>query len=237
MDYYAGIDVSLEWSSVCIVDGTGTIIAEAKVMSEAEALIGWLRAQPFTLSRIGLEAGPLSQWLFAGLEADGLAAELRAGPRKAKVALARKLAVILHRMLADGTTFEARRAVYGNRARRQLSRADQVDEHHGQLAAFGLDRTCRGGAWLCGCEGGAAALKYGDGVEQLAAVPDRSHAHGDQILGGQPRQHLVADRVGAESLDIILQAQDRRVQRMLCERYRGSGRRVARRPVKMSANG
>jgi transposase len=76
MDYYAPIDVSLEWSSVCIVDGTGKIVAEAKVMSEPEALIGWLRAQPFTLSRIGLEAGPLSQWLFASLEADGLAAEL-----------------------------------------------------------------------------------------------------------------------------------------------------------------
>ena len=76
MEHYAGIDVSLERSSICIVDATGKIVAEAKVMSEPEALIGWLRAQPFTLSRIGLEAGPLSQWLFASLEADGLAAEL-----------------------------------------------------------------------------------------------------------------------------------------------------------------
>ena len=54
MEYYAGIDVSLEQSSVCIVDGTGRIVAEAKVASEPETLIGWLRAQPFTLSRIGL---------------------------------------------------------------------------------------------------------------------------------------------------------------------------------------
>jgi len=76
MESYAGIDVSLEWSSVCIVDATGKIVAEAKVTSEPAALIGWLRALPFALSRIGLEAGPLSQWLFAGLEANGLAAEL-----------------------------------------------------------------------------------------------------------------------------------------------------------------
>jgi transposase len=76
MEYYAGIDVSLEWSSVCIVDATGKIVAETKVTSEPEALIGWLRSLPFALSRIGLEAGPLSQWLFAGLEANGLAAEL-----------------------------------------------------------------------------------------------------------------------------------------------------------------
>jgi hypothetical protein len=34
----------------------------------------------------------------------------RAGMKKAKVALARKLAVVLHRMLADGTEFDAARA-------------------------------------------------------------------------------------------------------------------------------
>jgi transposase len=76
MEHYAGIDVSLEHSSVCVVDGTGKIVVEAKVVSEPEALIAWLRRQPFTLARIGLEAGPLSQWLFAGLRDAGFAAEL-----------------------------------------------------------------------------------------------------------------------------------------------------------------
>jgi len=65
MEHYVGIDVSLEHSSVCVVDGTGKIVVEAKVVSEPEALIAWLRRQPFTLARIGLEAGPLSQWLFS----------------------------------------------------------------------------------------------------------------------------------------------------------------------------
>ena len=43
MDYYAGIDVSLECSSVCVVDGGGKILREAKVASKPEALIAWLR--------------------------------------------------------------------------------------------------------------------------------------------------------------------------------------------------
>jgi transposase len=76
MEHYVGIDVSLEHSSVCVVDGTGKIVVEAKVVSEPEALIAWLRRQPFTLARIGLEAGRLSQWLFAGLRDAGFAAEL-----------------------------------------------------------------------------------------------------------------------------------------------------------------
>jgi len=76
MDYYAGIDVSLETSSVCVVDASGKIMREAKVLSEPENLIGWFRELGLTLTRIGLEAGPLSQWLFAALKKEGLAVEL-----------------------------------------------------------------------------------------------------------------------------------------------------------------
>ena len=76
MDYYAGIDVSLEASSVCVVDGAGKIVKEAKVSSEPEALIAWFKALPFTLARIWLEARPLPQWLYAGLKQVGFAVEL-----------------------------------------------------------------------------------------------------------------------------------------------------------------
>jgi len=76
MDYYAGIDVSLECSSVCVVDSNGKIIREGKAASEPEALIGWLRSLGYELSRIGLEAGPLSQWLYAATGEAGLAVEL-----------------------------------------------------------------------------------------------------------------------------------------------------------------
>jgi transposase len=76
MEYYAGIDVSLECSSVCIVDVTGKIVREGKVASEPEALIAWLGSSRLNLVRIGLEAGPLSQWLYPAMQRAGLAVEL-----------------------------------------------------------------------------------------------------------------------------------------------------------------
>jgi transposase len=76
MEHYAGIDVSLESASLCVVDATGRIIREAKVASEPEILIGWFYSLGFAVTRIGLEAGPLSQWLYAGMRDAGLAVEL-----------------------------------------------------------------------------------------------------------------------------------------------------------------
>jgi transposase len=76
MEYYAGIDVSLDTVSVCVVDGTGRILREAKVASEPEALVAWFRGVEFVLERIGMEAGPLSQWLHKGMREKGLAVEL-----------------------------------------------------------------------------------------------------------------------------------------------------------------
>jgi len=76
MDHYAGIDVSLECSSVCVVEESGKIVREAKVASEPDALMSWFAGLGLRLSRIGLEAGPLSQWLYGGLRQAGLAVEL-----------------------------------------------------------------------------------------------------------------------------------------------------------------
>jgi transposase len=76
MKHYAGIDVSLEQSSVCVVDGSGRIVREGKVASEPQALIGWFGTLGLHLERIGLEAGPLSQWLYAAMRQAGLAVEL-----------------------------------------------------------------------------------------------------------------------------------------------------------------
>ena len=71
MDYFAGLDVSVKDTSVCIVDDTGRIRREVKVASEPDALLPVLRNPAYRFKRIGLEAGPLSQWLFSALaEAD-----------------------------------------------------------------------------------------------------------------------------------------------------------------------
>ena len=76
MEHYAGIDVSLESASLCVVDATGRIIREAKVASEPGVLIDWFRGLGLAVTRIGLEAGPLSQWLYAGMREAGLPVEL-----------------------------------------------------------------------------------------------------------------------------------------------------------------
>jgi transposase len=71
MEQHAGIDVSLEWSSVCIVDAGGKIVREIKVASEPEVLVEFFKGLSLPVTRIGLEAGPLSQWLHAGLSRAG----------------------------------------------------------------------------------------------------------------------------------------------------------------------
>ena len=71
MDHFAGLDVSVKDTSVCIVDEVGKIVRELKVASEPDALLAVLRNTAYRFKRIGLEAGPLSQWLFSALaEAD-----------------------------------------------------------------------------------------------------------------------------------------------------------------------
>jgi hypothetical protein len=57
MEHYAGIDVSLESASVCVVDASGRIVSEAKVASEPDVLIRWFGNLGVEVSRIGLEAG------------------------------------------------------------------------------------------------------------------------------------------------------------------------------------
>src|SRR5258708_8842801 len=67
MEHYAGLDVSVKETSVCVVDGAGQVVREVKVASEPGAILGVLADEAFTLKRIGLEAGPLSPWLYRAL--------------------------------------------------------------------------------------------------------------------------------------------------------------------------
>ena len=72
MEHFAGLDVSVKETSVCIVDDTGKIVREVKVASEPEALLAVLKNPAYHFKRIGLEAGPLSQWLFSAFAEAGL---------------------------------------------------------------------------------------------------------------------------------------------------------------------
>src|SRR5512143_4176304 len=72
MEHFAGLDVSVKESSVCIVDETGKIVREVRVASEPESLLAVLKTLAYHFKRIGLEAGPLSQWLYSALAEAGL---------------------------------------------------------------------------------------------------------------------------------------------------------------------
>jgi transposase len=72
MDHFAGLDVLVKETSLCIMDDTGRIVREVKVASEPEALLQVLMNPAYRFKRIGLEAGPLSQWLFGALADAGL---------------------------------------------------------------------------------------------------------------------------------------------------------------------
>ena len=66
MDHFAGLDVSVNETSVCIEDDAGGIVREVKVASEPDALLTVLKNATYHFKRIGLEAGPLSRTRFSG---------------------------------------------------------------------------------------------------------------------------------------------------------------------------
>lgn len=87
MAYFAGLDVSLEETAICIVDSTGKIVREARAASEPQALIAFFSACAMTMARIGLEACSLTAWLHDGLAKAGLPA-VCIEARQAKAAMA-----------------------------------------------------------------------------------------------------------------------------------------------------
>ena len=72
--YFVGLDVSLDQTSLCVLDAAGQILSEAKVATDPDAIGAWLERLGLQMERLGLEAGPLSQWLQAGLVARGFPA-------------------------------------------------------------------------------------------------------------------------------------------------------------------
>ena len=74
MEYYVGLDVSLDETAICIVDRDGHIVREDRAASDPDAIKSFLLGTGLTFTRIGLEACPLSQWLYEGLQTAGLPA-------------------------------------------------------------------------------------------------------------------------------------------------------------------
>jgi transposase len=74
MRYFVGLDVSLQETAICIIDENGIVISEGKTASEPGDLARWIATTGLTIARVGLEAGPLSPWLYTELRAAGLPA-------------------------------------------------------------------------------------------------------------------------------------------------------------------
>ncbi|GJL53073.1 MAG: hypothetical protein NPIRA02_02050 [Nitrospirales bacterium] len=72
MKYYAGLDVSLKTTAVCVVDHDGTVIKEGMVNSDPQTITTFLVDLGLVFERVGLEAGSLAPWLYHGLSASGL---------------------------------------------------------------------------------------------------------------------------------------------------------------------
>jgi transposase len=153
MRYYAGLDVSVKETAVCIVDETGTICREVKTVSHPDDLVAVLKEPAWNFERVGLEAGPLSQWLFEGLAKAGLPvicietrhtkAFLKAQPNKSDRIDARGIAQMMRVNLfrpvhVKTLTSQKRRALLTARKLLQQKAIAIENDIRGLLRNFGL---------------------------------------------------------------------------------------------------
>ncbi len=151
---YAGLDVSLETTSICVVDTDGRIVLEVKEVSEPEAIIARLAELSGAFERVGLEAGPLAQWLYFGL-ADAGYPVVCIETRHSKAAIAamsmnktdRNDARSIVQLIRSGwfksvhvksVESQELRALLGSREFLVNELRDHVNEIRGQLTTFGL---------------------------------------------------------------------------------------------------
>jgi transposase len=153
MDHYVGLDVSLEQTSVCVVDGNGRTLWQGECASTPEAIAAAIRARAPAAVRIGLESGPLSSWHWHEPRKPGLPV-VCLDARHAKAALAPQLnktdrndARSLARIVRTGWYREAAvKGVDGQLVRPLLTarvqlvrvRVDLADQIRGVLKPFGL---------------------------------------------------------------------------------------------------
>ncbi len=151
MKYYAGLDVSQQTTSVCIVDDEGTVVAERKVASCPDAI--WEALEPFTITRAGLETGPLSVWLWNGLKERGVpivcmdARHANAALKMMPAKTDRNDAIGLAQIVRTGwcksvhvksTASHEARALLATRSQLVRTRCDLESQIRGVLRTFGI---------------------------------------------------------------------------------------------------
>ena len=63
MEYFAGLDVAMEETAICVIDREGKVMLETSVTSDPDAIFMALKKYAPRLRRVGHEAGSLSPWL------------------------------------------------------------------------------------------------------------------------------------------------------------------------------
>jgi transposase len=181
MNHYAGIDVSLEASHLCVIDGSGKIVREAKVASEPTALIAWFGSLGLEVARIGLEAGPLSQWLYAAMRDVGLAVELLE-TRHVRNAF-KIMPVKTDRKDAQGIAELMRlgwfRPVHCKSMEAQETRAMLTARKLTQKALHEVEMSLRG-------------ILRGFGLKVGKVTPTRFEAHIKELVAGHPNLEVIA---------------------------------------------
>ena len=163
MEHFVGIDVSLASAVVCVLDARGGVVKEAKLPSEPEALTAFILGLPYEVMAVGLEAGPLSQWLHKALADAGIPVvlmetrQVKAALKAMPVETDRRDAEGIARRLADGlvpagaraasVSAQEMRALLAARRAIQKAAIDVELSLRGVLRNFGLKlgRVSKGG--------------------------------------------------------------------------------------------
>jgi len=155
MQYYVGLDVSVKETSVCIVDKAGKVMREVKVATKPVAILAVLTEEGLAIERIGLEAGPLSQWLYSALAEAGLpvicvetrhmkaalSAQINKSDRNDARGIAQMMRVGLYRPVHVKTlASQKRRMLLTGRQLLQAKALDIENDLRGTLRNFGLRR-------------------------------------------------------------------------------------------------
>jgi transposase len=215
MKYYAGLDVSLEETSVCIVNQDGDIVREGKAPTDPEPLAAFLEATGLVFDRVGFEAGPGSAWLYKGLAAAGLPvfcietrhahAALKAQNVKTDRNDARGIAHMMRTGWFKAThvkTSESQkqRVLLNNRRSLVEKRLDIENQIRGTLKVFGLK------------VGRVTAARYEPRIRELIADDEELQAYLEPLL--EVRRHMAAQCRRLEKMILDMVKQD-----AVCRRF------------------
>ena len=183
MKHFVGLDVSVKETSICVVKGDGAVILQTRVPSEPQAIVDVLAGPSLAIERIGLEAGPLSEWLYAGLVEAGLpaicvetrhmhaalSAQINKTDRNDALGIAQMMRVGLYKAVHVKTpASQRRRVLLTSRKLLQRKVQDLENELRGILKTFGLKVGVVGKSRF---EARVRELVAGDAVLEAIVIP------------------------------------------------------------------